>query len=181
MHITNVQRYAKLIALEYGYPENQAEILGEAAALHDIGKTMVPSAILNKPSKLTEQEFEIMKTHTIEGAKLIESFCNPNENDPMAIIAYDIALHHHERWDGNGYPDKLAGEDISIAAQIVGIADCFDALVSKRCYKDAMSKEVARHMIINDKCGVFAPKIKSVFMKFCKKIDINEVEENDAK
>lgn len=173
MHLTNVQNYSKQIAIEYGYSLEDAEILGEAAALHDIGKTMIPSAILNKPGKLTPEEFEIMKTHTIEGARLIDSFCSPEENDPMAIVAYDIALHHHERFDGNGYPDKLLGDDISIAAQIVGIADCFDALVSKRCYKDAMPKEAACRMILNNECGVFSSKVKAAFVEFCRNVEID--------
>ena len=172
MHITNVQKYAKQIALQYGYTQENAEILGDAAALHDIGKTMVPSKILNKPGKLTPDEFEIMKTHTTEGAKLIESFCNPNENDLMAVVAYDIALHHHERWDGEGYPEHLKGDDVSIASQIVGIADAFDALTSKRCYKDAFSKETAKEMILNDECGTFSPKVKAAFVRFCRHVEL---------
>ena len=174
MHITNVQKYAKQIALYYGYTLEDADILGDAAALHDVGKTMIPSAILNKPGKLTPEEFEIMKTHTTEGAKLIESFCNPDENDPMAVVAYDIALHHHERWDGNGYPEYLKGDDLSVASQIVGIADVFDALTSKRCYKDAFSKEKAKEMILNGECGEFSPQVKAAFVRFLHRLKTDD-------
>ena len=159
MHLTNVQKYSKMIALELGYSESDAEILGDAASLHDVGKTMIPSNILNKPGKLTPEEYEIMKTHTTEGARLIDSFCNPNEVDVMAITAYDIALHHHERYDGKGYPDGLKGSEIPIEAQVVSLSDVYDALTSERCYKKAFTHDKAIEMIINGECGKFNPDL----------------------
>ena len=122
----------------------------------------IPDAILNKPGKLTPEEFEIIKTHTTKGAELLEKIPQLREHESYRY-AYDIARHHHERWDGRGYPDGLKGDEISIWAQIVALADVYDALVSKRCYKTAFSREDALNMIRDNKCGVFNPRLLDRF------------------
>ncbi len=133
-----------------------------ASIMHDLGKIAIPDAILNKPGRLTPDEFEIMKTHTIQGCAVLERIPQMH-NHPSFRYAYDIARHHHERWDGRGYPDGLKGDDISIWAQIVSIADVYDALVSKRVYKEALNFEKTLSMIMNGECGVFNPKLLDAF------------------
>lgn len=133
-----------------------------ASIMHDVGKISIPDAILNKPGKLTAEEFDIMKTHTIHGAELLGQI--PQMRDlPFFKYAFDIARHHHERWDGRGYPDGLKGDDIPVWAQIVSIADVYDALVSKRVYKDAYSFDKASAMIRNGECGTFNPELLDCF------------------
>ena len=133
-----------------------------AAIMHDVGKIAIPDAILNKPGKLTPEEFEVMKSHTVQGGLLLQRI--PQMRDHAAFAyAYDIARHHHERWDGRGYPDGLKGDEISIWAQIVSIADVYDALVSKRVYKDAYAPETALKMIREGACGAFNPRLLRCF------------------
>ena len=123
---------------------------------HYIGKIAIPEEILNKPSSLTKEEMEVMKSHVIIGAKMLNSL--PFYNDePIVKYGYQICRWHHERYDGNGYPDGLKGEEIPIAAQVVSIVDAYDALTSKRVYKEAYSHEEALKMIQKGKCGVFNP------------------------
>ena len=127
-----------------------------ASALHDIGKIAVDERILNKPARLTDEEFEIIKTHTLLGAKMLDNL--PIYTDePLLKVAYQICRWHHERYDGRGYPDGLAGDDIPIAAQVVALADVYDALTSERCYKKAYSHETAVNMILEGQCGSFNP------------------------
>ena len=133
-----------------------------AAVMHDVGKIAIPDAILNKPGKLTAEEFEIMKTHTTQGALLLEKIPQLRENEAY-LYARDIALHHHERWDGRGYPEGLAGDFISIWAQIVSLADVYDALSCKRIYKDAFPRETVLQMIRDGQCGVFNPRLLDCF------------------
>ncbi len=135
-----------------------------AAIMHDVGKIAIPDAVLNKPGKLTPQEFELMKTHTIQGGLLLQKIPQIKEHTAF-IYAYDIARHHHERWDGTGYPDGLKGEEISVWSQIVSIADVYDALVSKRVYKDAFPAEKALDMIRRGECGVFNPMLLRCFLE----------------
>lgn len=130
--------------------------------MHDVGKIAIPDAILNKPGRLTPEEFEVMKTHTTQGALLLQKIPQLRENKAYRY-AYDIALHHHERWDGNGYPEKLKGDEISLWAQIVSLADVYDALSCKRVYKEAFSRETVLDMIRNGQCGVFSPKLLECF------------------
>lgn len=133
-----------------------------AAIMHDVGKISVPDAILNKPGRLTPEEYEIMKTHTVIGGEMLGRI--PQMRGlPFFNYAYDIARHHHERWDGRGYPDGLKGEAISPWAQIVSIADVYDALVSKRVYKNALPPEKAVDMICRGDCGVFNPDLLAAF------------------
>lgn len=128
-----------------------------ASTLHDIGKLAIPDAVLNKPGKLTEEEFEIMKTHTVRGAEMLEKLDEYNDNPTLIRTAHDICRWHHERYDGSGYPDGLKGDDIPISAQVVSLADVYDALTSERVYKHAVPHEEAMRMILNGECGAFNP------------------------
>lgn len=147
-----------------GLKENEIRQIAMAAIMHDVGKIAIPDAILNKPGKLTPEEYEIMKTHTTQGANLLKKIPHIMEHE-MFQYAYDIAKHHHERWDGRGYPDGLKGEEITMWAQIVSLADVYDALVSKRVYKGAIEVDEALRMIQDGECGVFNPKLVECFMR----------------
>ena len=128
-----------------------------ASALHDIGKMSIDDAILNKPGRLTPEEFEIMKTHTTIGADMLRELGRHHVGNALMEYAYQIARWHHERWDGKGYPDGLKGDEIPIAAQVVSVADVYDALTSVRVYKDAIPHKEAIQMILDGKCGTFNP------------------------
>ncbi|RHR08074.1 response regulator [Pseudoflavonifractor sp. AF19-9AC] len=145
-----------------GLTEAQIKLIGIGAITHDVGKISIPDAILNKPGRLTAEEFELMKTHTLRGAELLARIPQMREHAAYQY-AYDIALHHHERWDGGGYPHHLVGDAIPIWTQVVSLADVYDALVSKRCYKDALAAETARDMILEGQCGTFNPKLLECF------------------
>ena len=147
-----------------GLSENEIELSALAAIMHDVGKIAIPDAILNKPGRFTPEEFEIMKTHTVQGGRLLSKIPQMKEHESYSY-AYDIALHHHERWDGRGYPDGLKGEEISVWSQVVSLADVYDALISKRCYKDAYSCDEAVRMIVDGECGVFNPKLIDSFLQ----------------
>ena len=140
------------------YNLNAADIslISTASALHDIGKINIPASILNKPGKLTKEEFDTMKAHTTTGAEILDKLPFQQES-PLVKTAYAICRWHHERWDGRGYPDGLKGEDIPIAAQVVAMADVYDALTSERCYKKAFGHDKAMEMILNGECGQFTP------------------------
>ena len=133
-----------------------------ASILHDVGKIAVPDAILNKPGRLTAEEFEIMKSHTVQGAALLEQIPQLHEH-PAYRYAVDIARHHHERWDGRGYPDGLRGDEISLPAQVVSLADVYDALSCKRVYKAAFPRERVLEMIRDGECGTFNPRLLDAF------------------
>ena len=145
-----------------GFSSVDIEQIALASIMHDVGKIAVPDAILNKPGRLTPEEFEIMKTHTLQGAKLLEHIPQLRENGAYRY-AWDIARHHHERWDGRGYPDHLKGNEISLPAQIVSLADVYDALSCKRVYKDAFPRERVNEMIRNGECGTFNPWLLECF------------------
>ena len=140
----------------YNLTSKDISLITIASALHDIGKISIPSTILNKPARLTAEEFDIMKTHTTVGASLLDEL-PIYRDDPLVKVAHDICRWHHERYDGKGYPDGLKGEEIPISAQIVALADVYDALTSERCYKKAFSHEKAFNMIQNGECGQFSP------------------------
>ena len=146
-----------------GLSEQDIDWISMAAIMHDVGKIAIPDAILNKPGRLTAEEYEIMKTHTVQGAMLLEKIPQMREHGAYEY-AYDIARHHHERWDGRGYPDGLKGDEISIWAQIVSLADVYDALVSSRVYKGAFDRSEALRMIRDGECGVFNPELIENFM-----------------
>lgn len=154
---------------EYGITPVQIEEITKASTLHDIGKIGIPDAILTKPGKLTQEEFEIMKTHTTIGCDMLATFQKGVE-DEFYKYCYEICRHHHERWDGGGYPDGLKGDEISIHAQAVAIADVYDALTSPRVYKAAYSHEKALEMIFNGECGCFNPKVIEAFKLIAEKI-----------
>ncbi len=146
---------------EYGLTKPQIDLIVNASALHDIGKIAIPDNILLKPGKLTPDEFEEMKKHTIYGCELLENF--RQEDSEFYRYCYDICRYHHERYDGNGYPDGLAGDEIPIWAQVVSIVDVYDALVSKRVYKMPYATNVAERMIQDGECGIFSPDILEMF------------------
>lgn len=143
---------------QYHLTQDQISLIANASALHDIGKIAIEEKILNKPGRLTQEEFEIMKTHSEVGAQMIESV-KQYQNEPLVMVARDICRWHHERYDGKGYPDGLKGEEIPIAAQAVALADVYDALTNKRVYKPAFSHEKAIEMIMNGECGTFNPML----------------------
>ena len=142
----------------YRLTHAQVDSIARASVLHDIGKIGISDTILLKPGKLTDEEFEIMKTHTVIGGELLEKSYREQTTE-FYQYCYDICRHHHERWDGRGYPDHLAGNDIPISAQIVSVADVYDALVSPRVYKGSFTSEKAFEMIMNGECGQFSPDI----------------------
>ena len=149
---------------EYGISKQQVEVISSASALHDIGKIAIPDSILLKPGRLTKDEFEIMKTHTVRGCEILESL-NQMQDEEYYKYGYEICRHHHERWDGNGYPDGLKGEEISIWAQVASLADVYDALTSSRVYKDAYTHDQTMAMILNGECGAFNPKLIRGFVR----------------
>lgn len=167
-HIKRVRYFTRIILnylMKY-YPEyhlgkDQIDLIVNASALHDIGKIAIPDSILLKPGRLTPEEFEEMKKHTTYGCELLEHF--KQEESEFYRYCYDICRHHHERFDGKGYPDGLKGEEIPIWAQVVSIVDVYDALVSKRVYKTPYMADVAVKMIHNGECGTFSPKILDCF------------------
>ena len=147
---------------EYGLTPEQVDEIARASALHDIGKIGIPDAILLKPGRLTPEEFEVMKTHTTIGCDILEKL-RGNQSGDFYRYCYDICRYHHERWDGNGYPDHLVGDEIPISAQIVAIADVYDALVSPRVYKSPYANNIAYDMIMNGECGQFSPDVLECF------------------
>ena len=165
-HVKRIQSITALILSETdfcpGLTEEEIENIALASVMHDVGKIATPDWILTKPGKLTPEEFEIMKNHTIQGGELLERIPQLQYHGAY-LYAYDIARHHHERWDGNGYPDKLKGNEITPWAQVVSIADVYDALSCKRVYKDAFPREKVLEMIRTGQCGVFNPKLLECF------------------
>lgn len=145
-----------------GLSKETIEHIALASIMHDVGKIAIPDSILNKPGKLTPEEYEIIKTHTVQGAEMLAKIPQLREQESYSY-ACDIARHHHERWDGRGYPDGLKGDEISIWAQIVSLADVYDALVNQRCYKRALPREEALRMIRDNECGVFNPLLLDRF------------------
>lgn len=140
----------------YHLSQTDISIISTASALHDVGKISIDEKVLNKPGRLTPEEFEIMKTHSMVGAEMLAGL-PIHQNEPLVKAAYEICRWHHERYDGRGYPDGLTGDEIPISAQIVALADVYDALTSERVYKKAFSHEKAVTMILNGECGTFNP------------------------
>lgn len=146
-----------------GLSQGEIENIALAAVLHDVGKITVPDAVLTKPGRLTPEEYELMKSHTTNGVLILESI--PQLKDSGVYeYARDIVLHHHERWDGGGYPEGLSGDSISPWAQVVSLADVYDALSCKRVYKSGYSREKVLDMICGGECGVFGPKLLQSFL-----------------
>ena len=164
LHVTHIEKLTELLlgclvhrSDQFPLDNEQRSTIAMASALHDIGKMSIDDAILNKPGRLTAEEFEIMKTHTTLGADMLLELGRQHTGNPLLEYAYQIARWHHERWDGKGYPDGLKGDAIPIAAQVVSVADVYDALTSVRVYKDAIPHQEAIQMILDGKCGEFNP------------------------
>lgn len=158
MHVMRMSHYAKIIALAYGFSEEDADNLLNAAPMHDIGKIGIPDSIMLKPGKLTDEEFAIMKTHPEIGAEIL----GESDSDLIALAKL-VSLTHHEKWDGTGYPKQLKGDTIPIEGRIVALADVFDALTSVRPYKDAWTVDAAMKHIHSEKGKHFDPHLVEVF------------------
>lgn len=171
-HIRRVSQYCRLLAEELsGRHDMDVEIdgefirlVGETSALHDIGKVAIPDQILRKPAPLTADEFAVMKTHTLHGAKALAEMAAEFPDAMFLRMARDIALCHHERFDGSGYPSGLSGEEIPLAARIVALADAYDAITSRRSYKVAYSHELAKSLIVADSGSHFDPRVVEAFL-----------------
>ena len=172
-HVKRTSKYVSMIAEELAknsayadsISESYCENLWKAAPLHDIGKIKISDSILQKPGKLTREEFDKMKEHTIEGGMIIEEIIGGMEDKDYVDMAFQVAVYHHEKWDGSGYPKQLSGEEIPLCARIMAVADVFDALVSKRCYKDAMPVDVAYRIIEESAGSHFDPVITEAFVR----------------
>lgn len=180
-HIRRVKGYTRILAEkvmenlpEYGLTEDAVKMISHASALHDIGKIAIPDGVLLKKGRLTSEEFEIMKSHSERGADIVMKMEDIWDNSYISL-ARDICYFHHEKWDGKGYPKGLKGDEIPISAQIVSVADIYDALTTERCYKDAFPKDVAFNMILNGECGAFSDKLIRCF-----KLSRKEFEEYSA-
>lgn len=179
-HVKRIGRLTKILMTqvsemypEHHLPETEIDKIVTSSILHDVGKISIPDRILNKPGRLTEEEFEIMKQHTVKGCEILQNI--PDIIDEGVYkYSYDICRHHHERWDGRGYPDGLSGDDISIWAQVVSVADVYDALTAERVYKKAFSHEKAVQMIHDGECGTFSPKLLKAFDKVLDDIIVKE-------
>lgn len=182
-HVKRVKGFTRILAEqmmvdypEYGLTQEKIDIIVSASSLHDIGKIAIPDSILLKPARLTKEEYEYMKSHTTRGCDVLNNVVGVWD-EAYSKASYDICRHHHERYDGKGYPDGLAGDAIPISAQLVGLADVYDALVSERVYKSAYSEDEAFHMIVSGECGVFSPKLLECFRKVKKKFEeLNELQ-----
>ena len=164
-HVKRVAEYSKILALAYGLNEDEAELLRTASPMHDIGKVAIPDSILKKPGKLTNDEFHIMKTHAQLGHEMLNM-----SNRPILNAASIVSYQHHERWDGNGYPNKLKGDKIHIYGRITAIADVFDALGSKRVYKDAWNDDKIFNLFKEESGHQFDPKLIELFFANLDKI-----------
>lgn len=172
-HVRRVKGFTHILAMkvmenypEYGLTPERIDLITSASALHDLGKIAIPDAILLKPGKLSTEEFETMKTHSAKGCEILK-LAPMDWSEEYLQTSLDICKYHHEKYDGRGYPEGLKGEEIPLSAQIVSIVDCLDALINKRCYKEAYPFDTGFQMILNGECGAFSPKIISCFKK-CK-------------
>jgi putative two-component system response regulator len=170
-HLERVRSYSKVLAdhitAQPGCQQggaSYAQLIYQTSPLHDIGKVGIPDHVLLKPGRLSDEEFDIMKSHTLLGARTLEAALKEHPEAKFLRMALDIALTHHERWDGNGYPNGLKGEAIPLCGRVVALADVYDALTSKRVYKDAFSHSIAKAIIIKDKGSHFAPQIVDSFL-----------------
>lgn len=189
LHVVHIRTITELLLRRLRkktdrYPLTEADIslISTASALHDIGKINIPEQILNKPGRLTKEEFEIVKTNSAVGEHMLRQIPF-NQNEPLVKIAREICRWHHERWDGRGYPDGLKGDEIPISAQVVSLADVYDALTSERCYKAAFDHETALNMIVNGECGAFNPLLLECLMDGADQIKqaMQETEEEKQK
>lgn len=189
LHVVHIRTITELLLRRLRkktdrYPLTEADIslISTASALHDIGKINIPEQILNKPGRLTKEEFDIIKTHSAVGEHMLRQIPF-NQNEPLVKVAREICRWHHERWDGRGYPDGLKGDEIPISAQVVSLADVYDALTSERCYKAAFDHDTALNMIVNGECGAFNPLLLDCLMDWADQIKqaMQETEEEKQK
>ena len=165
LHVLHIQTITEMLLRQlvqkennrYALSKEQIRMITTASALHNIGKISIPDEILNKPGRLTAEEFAVIKGHSMAGANMLSELPLDQKEEPLVKTAYEICRWHHERYDGGGYPDGLKGEEIPVSAQVVALADVYDALTSERCYKDAYSHEKAIEMILAGQCGAFNP------------------------
>ena len=165
LHVLHIQTITEMLLRQlvqkennrYALSKEQIRMITTASALHDIGKISIPDEILNKPGRLTAEEFAVIKGHSMAGANMLSELPLDQKEEPLVKTANEICRWHHERYDGGGYPDGLKGEEIPVSAQVVALADVYDALTSERCYKDAYSHEKAIEMILAGQCGAFNP------------------------
>ncbi len=168
-HIKRIREYTKCLGEsimklfpEYGLTSDQVEKISCASVLHDIGKIVLPESVILKPGKLNQEEWEILKSHTTKGAEIVAERINFEDRE-FCDYCYDIVRHHHEWYDGTGYPDGLQDEELSIAVQMVSLADTYDDLISKRIYRAEYDMDKAYQMIMNKEAGVFSPKLLQAF------------------
>lgn len=185
MHVLNVQSITKCLLEQlkqhtdqYSLSQTDISLISTASALHDIGKISIPYEILNKPGKLTDEEFDVIKTHSMIGANMLLDLPIEQRENSLVKVASQICRWHHERYDGKGYPDGLEGEEIPISAQVVALADVYDALTSERCYKKAFSKEKALEMILNGQCGAFNPILLVCLQEVIDRLENEALKEN---
>lgn len=183
MHVHHIKQLTSILLQnliektdKYHLTENDILLISTASSLHDIGKISIDDKILNKPGRLTAEEFEVIKTHSVIGAEMLKDLHNTH-NYPLFDKAYEICRWHHERYDGKGYPDGLKGEEIPISAQVTSLADVYDALTSNRCYKKAFSHEKAMEMILDGQCGAFNPVLLQC-LKDCEKQILAELSDS---
>lgn len=178
-HVINTKHYVRLIAT-YMYNHNMyndeidseyVENVISAAPLHDVGKIMISDVILNKPGKFTPEEFEIMKTHSIIGGNIVHKILGDDTDKKLLKITEDVAKYHHEKWNGKGYPEGLKEKEIPLCARIMAVADVFDALVSKRVYKNSISVQEAYEILVKDSGSHFDPEIVNVFMELRSEVE----------
>jgi energy-coupling factor transport system substrate-specific component len=172
-HSQRVSEYSRLIAKEYGFTEKEQENIRNAALLHDIGKIGIPDSVLNKPGRLTDEEYTIMKTHVTRGAEILKDFT-------LIDHVVEGARYHHERYDGKGYPDHLAGEEIPLYGRIISIADAFDAMTANRVYRKRQDFDYVMGELHKGRGTQFDPELLDIFLKLIdeKKIDIDAIYTN---
>lgn len=181
LHVKRVKEITKLLTKRYkemyepnedsAFTEEYIDQIAEAAMLHDIGKIYIPDSVLNKPGRLTSEERAVMESHAEKGAEVIRKYLSNVQDNEQLKLTMDICYCHHERWDGGGYPRKLKGDEIPITAQLVSVADVYDALVSDRCYRKAFDYDTAYNMIVEGKSGIFNPKLLK-----CLKESLSDIE-----
>ena len=177
-HVKRIRRLTRLLLEELGrtgkkeyvFSDREIQEISQASIMHDVGKIAISDLILNKPGRLTDEEFEIMKSHTVMGCQVLEQIPQ-YKNNRLYQYAYDICRHHHERWDGKGYPDGLKGREITVWSQVVSVADVFDALTNKRVYKPAIPVPEAMDMIFSGQCGAFNPELLEALEKILPQIE----------
>lgn len=177
VHVKKVKEFTRILATymmqdypEYELTEQKINVIASASVLHDLGKVMIPDSILLKPGKLTEEEEEYLKSHTLRGYEIVNSITDVWDQE-YAKYSREITRFHHERYDGSGYPDELKGDDIPISAQIVSVADCYESLISENVNNDAVSYDDAYNAILQGECGVFSYKLLECFRKARKEME----------